>query len=327
VKKLSKSLRIFVTGVTGFVGPHLVRELENYGHEVWGASRSNPFSTQKKFERHVFLDLTDEPGIRDVLGYIRPDVIVHLAAQSNPALSWEMPLDTFESNVGMTVSLLRGSHGLPNPRFYFVSSSDVYGRPAEENLPIRETQLLVPDNPYAVSKVAAEHCARLYGKKFGIDVGIIRPFSHTGPGQTSNFVVPSFARQVAEIEFGLREKLQHGDLSSYRDFTDVRDIVKAYRLIVEYKSCIPIVNVCSGKGIVVQELFDRLVNLSSSTIIAESDPNRKREERRTPLCGSFDLLNSLTGWKPEIELDQTLTDVLNEQRENIRISCRSEKTK
>lgn len=313
--KQQKHLRVFITGVTGFVGPHLMNELTRAGHEVWGASRPNSLaSPEKRFANHLFLDLNDEPAIARVFDEVRPDVIVHLAAQSNPALSWELPLDTFTSNVGMTVSLLRGLRGHTGTRFYFISSSDVYGRPSEEELPVYETHQLFPDNPYAVSKVAAEHCARLYGEKIGIKVGIIRPFSHTGPGQTSNFVVPAFARQVAEIELGLQEKLLHGDLSTFRDFTDVRDIVRAYRLIMEHDECLPVVNVCSGKTIEVQSILNKLVAMSTKPIVPEFDSNRKRGEFRTPLRGTFELLNLQTGWKPEIPLEQTLKDVLEEQR-------------
>ncbi|MGF1572192.1 MAG: GDP-mannose 4,6-dehydratase [Sumerlaeia bacterium] len=313
-----RKLKVFITGVSGFVGPHLLQELLQAGHEVWGVSRADkPGGAHKLFENHLFLELKNEPEIAEAIAHAEPDVIIHLAAQSNPALSWEMPLDTFDSNVGMTVSLLRGMQQRPGTRFYFISSSDVYGRPPEETLPVTEAHPLMPDNPYAVSKVAAEHCARLYGEKFGIQVGIIRPFSHTGPGQTSRFVVPAFARQIAEIEAGLREKLIHGDLSTFRDFTDVRDIVRAYRLIVEHESCLPVVNVCSGMTIEIQHILDQLISMSNTTIHAEFDRSKKRGEFRTPLRGTYKLLQCATGWQPILKMDETLQDVLQEQRKQV----------
>jgi GDP-4-dehydro-6-deoxy-D-mannose reductase len=312
--------RILVTGVSGFVGKYMVRELASAGHRVWGLSRVQREDAIEGLEQHVIADLLDEDAIRTALSTIKPNIILHLAAQSNPALSWELPLDTFEANVGMTISMLRAARICPEARFYFVSSSDVYGRPEERFLPISEQQALVPDNPYAVSKISAEHCARLYGQRSGLEVGIIRPFSHTGPGQTSSFVVPSFAKQIAEIEFGIREYLNHGDVSTYRDFTDVRDIVRAYRLILEHPRCIPVVNVCSGKTIQIQTILEKLMQQAKVEIRVKVDPNRQRMEKSTPLRGSNELLIRETGWEAEYSMEQTLADVLDEQRRHLAVS-------
>jgi len=319
-------MKVLVTGINGFVGPHVLRELQNNGHEVWGVSRNN---NEVNLPCEVsYFDLIEEDQTKELLDRVQPEVIIHLAAQSNPAKSWDLPVETFDANVGMTITLLKAASSLPKPvKFLHISSSDVYGRPTKDEVPVRETNELRPDNPYAVSKVAAEHCAHLYGNRYGIQVVAIRPFSHTGPGQSDNFVVPAFARQVAAIEALQISELSHGDLMSYRDFTDVRDVARAYRLIMESDTLPQSINVCSGRCVQIKWILDQLISMSHCDINTLEDSKRKRAEKRTPIKGSFTKLHTLTGWEPEIEFEQTLHDVLEDQRSQIQNQTNSfEKT-
>lgn len=314
-------VRVLVTGVGGFVGPHLVRELTSRGHEVHGAGREACENALLAGGCSRVLELANGEAVAGLMQSTRPETIVHLAAQSNPGISWEIPRETYESNVVATIELVRAAGRLARkPRFVFVSSSDIYGVPEEKDLPLAETAPARPMNPYAVSKLAAEQCARLYGARVGVEVVLLRPFSHTGPGQSTNFAVPAFAEQIARIEAGRGEELGHGELHASRDFTDVRDVVRAYRLVVEAERPGPLYNVCSGRSIVIRDILDMLCSLATVPIRTHQVESRTRHEKPSRICGSAEALQSDIGWQPQITFEQTLRDVLDEQRSLIRQS-------
>ncbi len=312
-------MKILVTGIGGFVAQHLVAELADHGHEVWGtglfAFNSNDGIDQN---RYLQADLTDREAMARVLNTVNPARVIHLAAQSNPAKSWDIPELTFECNVIMTIELVREVAKLSTlPKLIVISSSDVYGTPTHEDLPLSEQSPLRPSNPYSVSKEAAEQSARLYGQRLGVDVIVLRPFSHTGPGQTDQFVVPAFARQIALIESGKADVLAHGDLAAHRDFTDVRDVVRAYRLVAESDMQEGTFNVCSGKSISIQSILDSLCRLSSVPIKTRQDSARVRNDKILEISGNGSALENAVGWKPAITFDKTLRDVLDDQRARV----------
>jgi GDP-4-dehydro-6-deoxy-D-mannose reductase len=309
-------MRLVVTGIGGFVAPHLVRELESHGHTVWGAGLTASPDAALPPDRMILGDL-GRPGHWDrVLGESEPQAVIHLASQSNPALSWEIPHETFDANVILTIELVQAAARLAHPpRILYVSSSDVYGIPPGGE-PLTEASQLNPMNPYGVSKIAAESCARLYGARLGVDVLIARPFSHTGPGQTPRFVVPAFARQVALAECGKAERIEHGDLRSHRDFLNVADVVRAYRLLVETPSASGIYNICSGRSVEIASILKALCAMAKSPVATHFDERRARGEKPSVVHGDFARLHSATGWAPSIALEETLRAVLDEQREH-----------
>jgi GDP-4-dehydro-6-deoxy-D-mannose reductase len=308
-------LRILITGVGGFVASHLVRELITHGHHVWGTDRTGA-RVEGIEDHHSFpADLRNRQEIQRLLEQTRPQAIIHLAAQSSPATSWDKPGETLESNAAATAHLVAEAAAQdPSIVFLLVSSSDVYGRTVHTIDGFTELCPPNPCTPYAVSKVAAEQVATLLAERTGLRLIIARPFSHTGPGQTDRFVVPAFARQIALIEAGSAEFLHHGDLDPCRDFTDVRDIVRAYRLLVEDTHTRGVYNICSEQWVSVRTLLDWLIARAECPIIPVPDPKRIRGEAANPIHGSAQRIREATDWTPQIPLSQTLADVLAEQR-------------
>ncbi len=308
-------MRILITGASGFVGPHLAAELLAHGHEVLATGRSVDPPPGIGMAAWKPADLTSRDDVRDLLAAMKPECIVLLAAQSNPAASWDCPDETFRVNAAATALLAdEAGRSKTTRRILFVSSSDVYGAPDPEHLPVRETSPFSPANPYAVSKVAAERLVALCASRHELEYAIVRPFSHTGPGQTERFVVPAFARQIARIEAGEQDELRHGSLGAWRDFSDVRDVVRAYRLAAESAPSGSVYNVCSGSGVSVQSILDRLVALSSVAVRTTIDKSRLRTEKPVEFRGDRSLIAAELGWQPEIPIERTLSDVLDDQR-------------
>ncbi len=308
-------MRILVTGVGGFVASHLVGELTAHGHHVWGTDRTGARAEGIENHRSHPADLRNRHELRRLLEVTCPEAIIHLAAQSSPAASWEQPGETLEANAAATAHLVvEAAAQNPSVVFLLVSSSDVYGRTVHAVDGFSELCPPNPCTPYAVSKVAAEQVATLLAGRTGLRLIVARPFSHTGPGQTDRFVVPAFARQIALIEAGSAKFLHHGDLDPSRDFTDVRDIVRAYRLLVESPHTRGAYNICSGQSVSVKTLLDRLIARAECPIIPVPDPQRIRGEAANPIHGNAQRIREATGWAPQIPLSQTLADVLAEQR-------------
>ncbi len=269
-------MRALVTGSTGFVGTHLVRELASAG---WKVDRFRG-------------DVRDPREARRYRG----DAVFHLAAQANPGLSFRDPAGTFEVNALGTLRLLRALEGFRG-RVLVVSTGELY-RPARRAH--RETDPLLPRNPYALSKLAAEEIARAQD---GLDVVVARPFNHTGPGQRPPYVCPSLAKQVRT-----RRVIRAGQLRSIRDFTDVRDVARAYRLLVERGRRGETYNVASGRGRSIREILDLLIRLSGRSVRVKVDPALVRPPDH--MVGDAAKLRRHTGWTPSLPLETTLRDLL-----------------
>lgn len=284
-----------VLGGGGFAGAHLVAEL-SADREVAAPPRAE-------------LDLTEARAVRDAVRALRPRAVFHLAGFSNPRLSWEQPREAVMSNVEMTLNVLEAvREEAPEARVVLVSSGQVYETHGEAH--VTETTPLDPPSPYAVSKVASDMLGAQYASGHGLSVVRMRPFNHAGPGQSEEYVLATLARQVAEAETrGAAEAvLRTGDTSAARDFTDVRDVVRAYALAAEAEP--GVYNVCSGNCTTVAQLIDLLRGSAAVPIRNEVDPERLRTHDARAIRGSHDRLTAATGWEPEIALEQTVRDTL-----------------
>lgn len=292
-------MRAFLTGGAGFVGGFLVRHLEERGDDV----RLLPHG----------VDVLDGERLATELAGAAPDVVYHLAALTHVGRSWDEPAATFSVNALGTLNLLEAARRLtPAPAVLLVSSAEVYG--SGEGAPLSEGAPLVPVTPYAASKVAAEYLGVQAFAGRGLRVLRVRPFNHVGPGQSDAFVVSALARRVAEAELAGGGVVRVGNLSPRRDVTDVRDVVRAYRLVAERGEAGEVYNVCSGRALAVSELLERLVDLARCDVEVVFDPALARPVDVPVLLGDSSRLAALTGWAPEVDLGQTLADVLGHWR-------------
>jgi GDP-4-dehydro-6-deoxy-D-mannose reductase len=285
-----------VTGGGGFAGGHLLELLRSRGEEPAAPSASE-------------LDLVDRAAVRAAFASLRPARVFHLAALASVARSWEEPEEVVARNVEMTVNVLEAARvEVPEASVLIASSSQVYGAPRE--LPVTEEAPVRPLSPYGASKAACEVVGAQYADSGGLRVVRTRAFNHAGPGQTDEYVLGTLARQVAEAEAeGHTEVvLETGDLDAARDFTDVRDVVRAYAAAIELEP--DAYNVCSGRAVSARELIELLGRVSPVEIRAEVDPARLRPSEIREVRGSAKRLEDATGWRPELPLERTVADAL-----------------
>jgi len=307
-------MRTLVTGITGFVGRHLARALEEDSPgSVYGTAF--PRLPGPADPRVRFLDLKDEPGVLALLDEVRPDRIFHLAAVSNVRASWQMRSETLAVNVGGTQNLLEAVRKtVPECRILFVSSSDVYGHVGSRGEGLDESEPFQILNPYAFSKAAGEMLCGFYGSVEGLDIVIARPFPHTGPGQSEDFVCSDWARQIVRIERGESEPVVRvGSLDVRRDFCDVRDVVEAYRALMDKGGRGETYNICSGKPLGLREILDFLIAeaVGKPAIAVEVDPAKLRKTDLPLLAGRNGKIAAATGWAPRIPMTRTLKDLLD----------------
>ena len=308
-------MRVLVTGAGGFVGRHLVHELDQAGYDVYAVDIVDRETGSGRPDGVVFrdLDLQDMESLESLLKEIEPGAVYHLAAQSSAARSFEEPRGTMETNIFGTLNLLeavRGSMGENPPRILSVGSCEEYGRRSPGEMPLNEECPVEPVSPYAVSKAAQSMLALQYHSAYGIECMVTRSFSHTGPGQTDRFVLPAFAKQCASIKAGLSEpKIKVGNLDVTRDFLDVRDVVRAYRLIVEKGQAGKIYNVCRGEGLSLGDALEALRNMTGLDVTTETDPALLRPVDVPLLVGDSGRLRDRTGWAPSISNERMLEDL------------------
>jgi GDP-4-dehydro-6-deoxy-D-mannose reductase len=294
-----------VTGATGFAGAHLMEALRQGAVEAYGTSLSGGADGRIRQT-----DLTDYDAVVGLLDELRPETIFHLAAFASPALSFKEPVEAVTSTLTMQINLFQACLALRiKPRIVVVSSGQIYGMSDAARLPLAETTPLDLPSPYAVAKVGQENLVSMYAK-LGVESVVARPFNHIGPGQQPGYLVADLTKQIAELERDGGEVLRVGNLSSKRDFTDVRDVVRAYLLLAAKGTAGEVYNVCSGTSRSGQEILDLLLRASGARIRTEQDPARMRPADVPDLRGDATKIRQDTGWTPEIPIEQTLAETL-----------------
>lgn len=347
-------MRVLITGVTGMAGSHLAEYLLNIeGVEVYGTyrwrSRMENLDELKKAGRVSIIgdsstigstaalesmlsdgtepaslnlvegDITDAFSMKRVIAAVKPDRIFHLAAQSYVPGSWNAPAETLHRNIIGEVNLLEAVREAEiDPLIHIAGSSEEYGDVLPEELPVKETNPLRPLSPYGVSKVAQEMLAYQYFRSYGVKTIVTRGFNHEGPRRGEVFVTSNMAKQIAEIEKGLKPPIIYaGDLSSKRDWSDVRDFVRAYWLVMEKGVPGEVYNIGSGVAREVREMLDILLGMTDANIEVRVDPTRLRPSDVKVLVADVTKFRELTGWQPQIPFEQTLNDLLNYWRERV----------
>jgi GDP-4-dehydro-6-deoxy-D-mannose reductase len=300
-------VRVLVTGAGGFVGVHLVRHLEEQGDEV------------VQLERTIDgIDIADAPALTDAVVSAKPEAVYHLAGAADVGGSWSAPRETFVANAVGTLNVLEASREAGAGRVLAVTSADVYGRVTEAELPLGEGSPLRPVSPYAASKVAADAVAQQAWLGHRLPVIRVRAFNHLGPGQSDRFVAPSLAARIARNERDGGDEVPIGNMTPLRDVTDVRDVVRAYRLLVEAGEPGAVYNVCRGEAFSVRQIAEALLGMASRPMRLVADPDLQRPVDIPVLVGDNTALRRATGWEPTIPLDQTLSDVLADWRARLR---------
>lgn len=324
-------MRVLITGAGGFVGGHLVDLLltqpEVHLHAaVFSPPGMNPRLDGRPITQHP-ADLRDSDAVRALIDESQPDRIVHLAALADVGASFRDPWATLENNIRIQVNLqeaLRFSGA--NARVLIIGSSEVYGAAGGTADPIDENYPFQPASPYSVSKVAQDMLGLQYFVAHGMEIIRVRPFNHIGPSQKGGFVAADFASQIAEIEAGQREPVMAvGNLTAERDFTDVRDVVRAYWLLLDRGTPGEAYNVCSGTSRSIQSLLDTLLSFTSVPIEVRQDPARMRPSDVPRRVGDAGKLRAATGWQPTIPFEQTLLDILNDWRQSLDVPIRPDR--
>jgi len=319
-------MRALITGINGFVGSYLAEHLlAEGGWEVLGTARQPELRLPQLQDRVAYrgADLLQRDAVEALLREIRPDVIFHLAGQANVPRSFEQPGDTLISNTLPLIHLFQSAlHLRHDPLFLVVGSNEVYGKVRPEDLPVDEDTPLRPVNPYAVSKASQDMLASQYHISHRLRTIRLRPFNHIGPRQTSQYVASAFAEQIARIEAGLQPPvLRVGNLEAERDFTDVRDIVRAYAAAARRGQPGSVYNIGAGRAVSIRWLLDTLVGMSTCPIAVEPDPARMRPAETPLVVADIERFRAETGWSPQITLEQTLADILTDWRTSVRAAA------
>ncbi len=311
--------KVLITGVAGFAGHHLIEMLRDEC-EIYGFDhRPNSTSSEIDSIEYRSVDIIDASRVEDLILKIEPDYIYHLAAISSVAASWTDQYRTYQVNIMGQINVMAAALKLSNkPKVMIACSSQEYGAVSPEELPLKEEADIRPDSPYAASKVCQDFIGLQYFIGFGLPVTRSRSFNHTGPFQSDTFVCSDFARQIAEIERGIRvAKIMVGNLEAKRDFTDVRDVVRAYKLIAEKGRAGEAYNVCSAKAYSAREILEMLLGHTDIKIKVEVDPEKNRPSDVPILVGDNSKIMRDVGWEPTIDMDSTLLDLLNCWRDRL----------
>ncbi len=317
-------MKVLITGITGFAGSHMAEfclargDVDTYG-TIRPRSPMDHISQIRDKLTLIDCDLRDATSVWRTINQVKPDYIFHLAAQSFVPTSWHAPAETLVTNVIGQVNIFEALRELKlKTRIQIACSSEEYGMVYENEVPISESNPLRPLSPYGVSKVAQDMLGYQYHQSYGTHVLRTRGFNHTGPRRGEVFVTSTFAKQIAEIEKGRREPVMYvGNLNAMRDFTDVRDMVRAYWLAVEKCEAGDVFNIASDKGIKIKDMLDMLLKMSSAEIKVQQDPARMRPSDVEILLGDSTKFRKATGWKPEIPFEKTMRDLLDYWRERV----------
>lgn len=316
-------MKVLITGITGFAGSHLAefllsKKYEVHGIERWRSKTENIDSFKDKLVVHE-CDIKDAHSVKKVIESVMPEKIFHLAAQSFVPTSWNAPSETITTNVIGELNIFEAVKELKiNPWIQIACSSEEYGMVYENEVPIKETNPLRPLSPYGVSKVAQDLLGYQYHQSHNLNIVRTRTFNHEGPRRGDVFVTSNFAKQIAEIEKNKKPPVLYvGNLDARRDYTDVRDIVRAYWLATEKCIAGEVYNICSGRDWKIKDMLNYLLSLSKIKVEVKQDPARMRPSDVQILLGDGTKFTKQTGWKPEIPFEKTLEDLLNYWRDRI----------
>lgn len=312
-------MKAMIIGGAGFVGAYLTRHLhDDLKWEV--VVTKMPQEQIKANVKVVNLNILESDKVVSLLQEEKPDYIFHLAAQSSVAVSWKNPGLTVDVNIKGAVNVLEAVRIMEKPaRVLLIGSGEEYGHILPEESPIKETNHVRPGNIYAATKACQNMLGAIYAEAYQMDVMMVRAFNHIGPNQAPIFVVADFCKQVAEMEAGMREPvMQVGNLSAKRDFTDVRDVVRAYGLLVQYGKAGETYNVGSGQAIAIEQILQMIVSKSALDIQIEIDPNKLRPVDVPIIEANTQKLVQMTGWKREISLEQTIQETLDYWRKEVK---------
>ena len=302
-------MKVLITGIDGFVAGYLSEYLLKNDYDVYGTTIKESYKNARI--KILKMNLLDVENVNNVIKNISPDMIFHLAGQSAVGLSWQKPVLTIDVNVNGTLNLLEAVRiNNINSRILIIGSSDQYGIIKPENCPIKETQLQIPQTPYGISKKTQEEIGKLYVKAYKMNIIFVRAFNHIGARQSKNFVVPDFANKIVKIEKGAVPVLKVGNLDTLRDFTNVRDIVRGYLMLLERGKIGESYNIGSGNVIKIKDILKKLINLSSKEIKIEIDKEKFRPVDIPIVQCDNSKIKRDTGWSPEISIDETLKEVL-----------------
>ncbi len=306
-------MKALVTGGNGFAGSYRVKQLQTSGHEVVSVGYTDPPRDQAAI--YVKADLLSAEATADKLDFKDIDWVFHLAGLTNVGESFQKPAQYFETNSQIQINLFETCLAQKvQPLFLIISSAHVYDATAP--MPLTESSAVIPSNPYAASKLGQEIIGQYYGVR-GFEVITARSFNHVGPGQTPGFIVADLAKQIAAVEKADEPVIRVGNLEAKRDFSDVRDIVRAYELLATKGSPGEVYNICSGQPVSGQQILDQLLKLTKADIKTQPDPNLMRPSDTPVLYGDNTKLKESTGWKPQISLKQTLADTLEFWRQEV----------
>ena len=299
--------KVLIFGIGGFVGSYLTDEFIEHGYVVSGADKNKGSILPESVSFHE-TDLLDSNAVLALVERECPDIIVNLAAISSVGASWSIPQTTVMVNVVGALNILEAARKVnKKPKILFVGSSEEY---VVSEFPMNEDRPLNANNPYGISKVTQEQFAKMYKEQYGLKIYCVRPFNHTGVGQRDSFVLPSWCKQVAEIEkTGKQGVLKVGNIKVRRDFSHVKDIVRAYRMIVESDDCDLVYNVGSGVSHSLEDILQYIVGLSSQKIEIEVDQSRIRPTDQTVICCDYNLIRTELGWEPQYTVFDTLKEL------------------
>ncbi len=315
--------RILITGGGGFVARFLLELYDITAAEttdILALDRHIPEAGFRPLRcpcRFETIDLLDTQAVAEVIAAFQPDRLIHLAAVSSVAASWQAPAEAVSNNLAGLLNVLEGIRNARHPcRVLSVGSSEVYEIPEHEIPPVDEQTPLRPGNPYAVARLAQEQLVRLYVETYGLDIVSTRSFNHTGPGQNERFAVPSFLRQLLQAKQAGRSRavLTTGDIDLIRDYSDVRDVVQAYDRLLSHGKNGGIYNVCRGDGLSLRSVILKAAKILDLEVETEIDPARLRPNEPRVLIGNGTKLRRETGWLPKFSIDQTLGDMLRRMR-------------
>jgi GDP-4-dehydro-6-deoxy-D-mannose reductase len=308
-------MKSLITGASGFAGSHLAEYLLQQNQEIIAlVNPQNNLANLQHFISEIRIeraDVRDSDRVARILAEVQPQRIYHLAAAASPSQSMADPKATYDVNVFGTFNLLDACRQLQTEcRILFVSSAEVYGAGGKDRMPLREVCPFLPGNPYAASKAAAEMMAYQFHKSYDLPVVRVRPFNHTGPRQSDDYICSNLARQIAEIDAGIRPpRVTAGNLKVRRDFSDVRDIVRGYFLLLEKGAAGEVYQLCSGRPVLIESVLDILLSFSSQSITFAVDESKKRQGEAQEIWGDHSKATTDTGWAPEYDLRTTLLDL------------------